>query len=167
MLNSPLSFSGPDVRITSSSSCPNFFHRLQVEYFSWTRLVVHAARVTGIKCNISLNITDSKLVLGKTRLLWSYTQLDQRCRTLGLFSKSSLRCFTVYPINLVEHWSKRWARPSFPLCLIMFRKINSPNEGTLSSYGYVLLVIYFLVHGTKPPSAPKSAKPLVATYSQG
>lgn len=34
------------------------------------------------------------------------------------------------------------------------RKINSPYRGTLSSYGYVLLVIYFLVHVKNPPVLP-------------
>lgn len=34
------------------------------------------------------------------------------------------------------------------------RKINSPYKGTLSSYGYVLLVIYFLVHVKNPPVLP-------------
>ena len=33
-------------------------------------------------------------------------------------------------------------------------KINSPYSGTLSSYGYVLLVIYFLVHVKNPPVLP-------------
>ena len=33
-------------------------------------------------------------------------------------------------------------------------KINSPYKGTLSSYGYVLLVIYFLVHVKSPPVLP-------------
>jgi terminal uridylyltransferase len=41
----------------------------------------------------------------------------------------------------VKVWSKR-------------RKINSPYKGTLSSYGYVLLVIYFLVHVKNPPVLP-------------
>jgi hypothetical protein len=36
----------------------------------------------------------------------------------------------------------------------MSRKINSPYKGTLSSYGYVLLVIYFLVHVKNPPVLP-------------
>ena len=38
--------------------------------------------------------------------------------------------------------------------MISFRKINSPYKGTLSSYGYVLLVIYFLVHVKNPPVLP-------------
>ena len=38
--------------------------------------------------------------------------------------------------------------------LPLHRKINSPYKGTLSSYGYVLLVIYFLVHVKNPPVLP-------------
>lgn len=38
--------------------------------------------------------------------------------------------------------------------LTRLRKINSPYKGTLSSYGYVLLVIYFLVHVKNPPVLP-------------
>ncbi|KAG6820330.1 hypothetical protein H0H93_002179 [Arthromyces matolae] len=36
----------------------------------------------------------------------------------------------------------------------LLMKINSPYKGTLSSYGYVLLVIYFLVHVKNPPVLP-------------
>lgn len=35
-----------------------------------------------------------------------------------------------------------------------YRKINSPYQGTLSSYGYVLLVIFFLVHVKNPAVLP-------------
>lgn len=38
--------------------------------------------------------------------------------------------------------------------MISLRKINSPYSGTLSSYGYVLLVIFFLVHVKNPPILP-------------
>jgi hypothetical protein len=41
-----------------------------------------------------------------------------------------------------------------PIDLSFGRKINSPYRGTLSSYGYVLLVIYFLVHVKNPPVLP-------------
>ena len=34
------------------------------------------------------------------------------------------------------------------------RRINSPYHGTLSSYGYVLLVLYFLIHVKNPPVLP-------------
>jgi hypothetical protein len=63
----------------------------------------------------------------------------------------------------VKVWSKRrlvfsecgryWERAAHPP-LGLYRKINAPYKGTLSSYGYVLLVIYFLVHVKNPPVLP-------------
>lgn len=43
--------------------------------------------------------------------------------------------------NAVKVWTKR-------------RKINNPYRGTLSSYGYVLLVIHFLSHVKQPAVVP-------------
>ncbi|KAJ7222505.1 hypothetical protein GGX14DRAFT_492140 [Mycena pura] len=78
----------------------------------------------GIACDIGF---ENRLALENTRLLMCYAMVDPtRVRTLVLFLKV---------------WSKR-------------RKINSPYKGTLSSYGYVLLVIYFLVHVKNPPVLP-------------
>ncbi|KAI5118625.1 hypothetical protein M0805_006993 [Coniferiporia weirii] len=78
----------------------------------------------GIACDIGF---ENRLALENTRLLLCYSMVDPtRVRTLVLFLKV---------------WSKR-------------RKINSPYQGTLSSYGYVLLVIYFLVHVKNPPVLP-------------
>ncbi|PBK71849.1 PAP/OAS1 substrate-binding domain-containing protein [Armillaria solidipes] len=78
----------------------------------------------GIACDIGF---ENRLALENTRLLMCYAMIDPtRVRTLVLFLKV---------------WSKR-------------RKINSPYKGTLSSYGYVLLVIYFLVHVKNPPILP-------------
>ncbi|KAF8583418.1 hypothetical protein K439DRAFT_1634482 [Ramaria rubella] len=78
----------------------------------------------GISCDIGF---ENRLALENTRLLMSYASVDPlRVRTLVIFLKV---------------WSKR-------------RKINSPYSGTLSSYGYVLLVIYFLVHVKNPPVLP-------------
>ncbi|KAF8638414.1 hypothetical protein AX17_002221 [Amanita inopinata Kibby_2008] len=78
----------------------------------------------GIACDIGF---ENRLALENTRLLMSYAMIDPtRIRTIVLFLKV---------------WSKR-------------RKINSPYKGTLSSYGYVLLVIYFLVHVKNPPVLP-------------
>ncbi|KIY65738.1 hypothetical protein CYLTODRAFT_412395 [Cylindrobasidium torrendii FP15055 ss-10] len=78
----------------------------------------------GIACDIGF---ENRLALENTRLLMCYAMIDPtRVRTLVLFLKV---------------WSKR-------------RKINSPYTGTLSSYGYVLLVIYFLVHVKNPPVLP-------------
>ncbi|KAI9459926.1 hypothetical protein BJY52DRAFT_1186228 [Lactarius psammicola] len=78
----------------------------------------------GIACDIGF---ENRLALENTRLLYCYAMIDPaRVRTLVLFLKV---------------WCKR-------------RKINSPYKGTLSSYGYVLLVIYFLVHVKNPPVLP-------------
>ncbi|KAH9976697.1 hypothetical protein BGW80DRAFT_876007 [Lactifluus volemus] len=78
----------------------------------------------GIACDIGF---ENRLALENTRLLYCYATIDPtRVRTLVLFLKV---------------WCKR-------------RKINSPYKGTLSSYGYVLLVIYFLVHVKNPPVLP-------------
>ncbi|EMD35083.1 hypothetical protein CERSUDRAFT_54323, partial [Gelatoporia subvermispora B] len=78
----------------------------------------------GIACDIGF---ENRLALENTRLLMCYAMIDPaRVRTMVLFLKV---------------WSKR-------------RKINSPYKGTLSSYGYVLLVIYFLVHVKSPPVLP-------------
>ncbi|KAI9508040.1 hypothetical protein F5148DRAFT_1368071 [Russula earlei] len=78
----------------------------------------------GIACDIGF---ENRLALENTRLLFCYAMIDPtRVRILVLFLKV---------------WCKR-------------RKINSPYEGTLSSYGYVLLVIYFLVHVKNPPVLP-------------
>lgn len=78
----------------------------------------------GIACDIGF---ENRLALENTRLLMCYAMIDPtRVRTMVLFLKV---------------WSKR-------------RKINSPYQGTLSSYGYVLLVIYFLVHVKNPAVLP-------------
>ncbi|GAA6060895.1 hypothetical protein JCM10212_000178 [Sporobolomyces blumeae] len=69
---------------------------------------------------------ENRLALENTRLLLTYAMVDPRLRTLVLFLKV---------------WTKR-------------RKINNPYRGTLSSYGYVLLVIHFLAHVKQPPVVP-------------
>ncbi|KNZ62549.1 hypothetical protein VP01_1256g5 [Puccinia sorghi] len=69
---------------------------------------------------------ENRLALENTRLLLTYAMVDPRMRTMVLFLKV---------------WSKR-------------RRINDPYLGTLSSYGYVLLVIYYLVNGRKAPVLP-------------
>lgn len=43
---------------------------------------------------------------------------------------------------------------AFFLGLCSLRKINSPYRGTLSSYGYTLLVLFFLIHIQSPPVLP-------------
>lgn len=83
-----------------------------------------AALSYDIACDIGF---ENRLALENTRLLLSYAMVDpQRLRTLVLF---------------VKVWAKR-------------RKLNSPYTGTLSSYGYTLLVLYFLVHVKTPAVLP-------------
>ncbi|GAA5888496.1 hypothetical protein JCM6882_008643, partial [Rhodosporidiobolus microsporus] len=69
---------------------------------------------------------ENRLALENTRLLLTYALVDTRLRTLVLFLKV---------------WTKR-------------RKINNPYRGTLSSYGYVLLVIHFLASVKQPAILP-------------
>ena len=66
---------------------------------------------------------------------------------LGLHNTQLLRCYSlcdsrVRPIIL---FVKAWAKA---------RKINSSYSGTLSSYGYVLMVLHYLVNVTRPPVLP-------------
>ncbi|KAH7077779.1 hypothetical protein BKA63DRAFT_509041 [Paraphoma chrysanthemicola] len=66
---------------------------------------------------------------------------------LGIFNTHMLRCYSltdprVRPIVLfVKSWAKR-------------RKINSSYSGTLSSYGWVLMVLHYLVNIAQPPVCP-------------
>ncbi|KAI4202148.1 MAG: hypothetical protein LQ350_002815 [Teloschistes chrysophthalmus] len=66
---------------------------------------------------------------------------------LALHNSAMLRCYNlcdprVKPMVLfVKAWTKR-------------RKINSPYHGTLSSYGYVLMVLHYLINITNPPVCP-------------
>jgi terminal uridylyltransferase len=77
-----------------------------------------------ISCDIGF---ENRLALENTRLLLTYAMVDPpRLRTLVLFLKV---------------WTKR-------------RKLNSPYTGTLSSYGYTLLMIFFLTHVKRPAVLP-------------
>ncbi|KAF1932942.1 PAP/OAS1 substrate-binding domain-containing protein [Didymella exigua CBS 183.55] len=66
---------------------------------------------------------------------------------LGIHNTHMLRCYSltdsrVQPMVLfVKSWAKR-------------RKINSAYSGTLSSYGWVLMVLHYLVNVTSPPVCP-------------
>lgn len=66
---------------------------------------------------------------------------------LGLYNTKLLRCYSkcdprVRPMILfVKAWAKR-------------RRINSSYSGTLSSYGYVLMVLHYLVNVVHPPVLP-------------
>eukprot|EP01031_Cornospumella_fuschlensis_P025581 gene25581-30890_t len=56
------------------------------------------------------------LALANTRLLRAYSEVDHRVRLL---------------VYVVKHWARA-------------RQMNSPSNGTLSSYGYILTIIFFL-----------------------
>jgi DNA polymerase sigma len=66
---------------------------------------------------------------------------------LALHNTSLLRCYNICDprihqmILFVKAWAKR-------------RDINSPYKGTLSSYGYVLMVLHYVVNVASPPLAP-------------
>ena len=66
------------------------------------------------------------LGLHNTQLLRCYSMCDTRVRPLILFIKA---------------WVKR-------------RKVNSSYSGTLSSYGYVLMVLHYLINVSQPPVLP-------------
>lgn len=68
----------------------------------------------------------AQLALHNTRLLRCYSLTDPRVRPLVLF---------------VKHWAK-------------VRGINTPYRGTLSSYGYVLMVLHYLINVARPYVCP-------------
>lgn len=118
----------------------------------------------GIACDIGF---ENRLALENTRLLMCYAMIDPtRVRTMVLFRKSACRRFIwlivqrtqLSSCKLVKVWSKRrsvnFIHATATFSYIVNRKINSPYQGTLSSYGYVLLVIYFLVHVKNPAVLP-------------
>jgi terminal uridylyltransferase len=78
-------------------------------------------------CGIQCDINFSNYVaLQNTRLLRTYCLLDERVRRMGL---------------IVKIWAKA-------------RKINTPYRGTLSSYGYILMLLHFLMNIASPPVIP-------------
>ena len=79
----------------------------------------------GVGIQCDINFSNF-LALHNTKLLYCYSLCDPRVKTMVLF---------------VKRWAKR-------------RKINSPYHGTLSSYGYVLMVLHYLINVAKPPVLP-------------
>ncbi|KAK5956415.1 hypothetical protein OHC33_002992 [Knufia fluminis] len=78
-------------------------------------------------CGIQCDINFSNhIALHNSRLLWTYGQCDPRVRHLGIF---------------VKNWAKA-------------RDINTPYRGTLSSYGYILMVLHYLINVAHPPLLP-------------
>lgn len=79
----------------------------------------------GIGIQCDINFSNH-LALHNTLLLRCYNHCDLRVRFAVLFVKA---------------WAKR-------------RRINSPYHGTLSSYGYVLMVLHYLVNIAQPQLVP-------------
>ena len=79
----------------------------------------------GVGIQCDINFSN-ELALHNTHMLRCYSHCDPRIRPMVLFVKA---------------WAKR-------------RKTNSPYTGTLSSYGYVLMVLHFAVNVADPPLAP-------------
>ena len=79
----------------------------------------------GVGIQCDINFSNL-LALHNSHLLRCYSLCDPRVRRMALFVKA---------------WSKK-------------RKINSPYHGTLSSYGYVLMVLHYLVNIAQPPVLP-------------
>lgn len=79
----------------------------------------------GVGIQADINFSNA-LALHNTEMLRCYSLCDPRVQPMVLFVKA---------------WAKR-------------RKINSSYNGTLSSYGYVLMVLHFLINITQPPVLP-------------
>lgn len=79
----------------------------------------------GVGIQCDINFSNP-LAIHNTHLLRCYSLCDPRVRPMVLFVKS---------------WAKR-------------RKINSSYSGTLSSYGWVLMVLHYLVNVAQPPVCP-------------
>ena len=79
----------------------------------------------GVGIQCDINFSNH-LALHNSHLLKCYASCDPRVRQMVLFVKA---------------WSKK-------------RKINTPYHGTLSSYGYVLMVLHYLVNIANPPVVP-------------
>lgn len=80
---------------------------------------------SGVGVQCDINFS-AQLALQNTHLLRCYSLTDDRVRPLVLF---------------VKHWAK-------------VRGINTPYRGTLSSYGYVLMVLHYLVNVARPFVCP-------------
>jgi len=79
----------------------------------------------GVGVQCDINFS-AHLALQNTTLLRCYSHTDPRVRPLILF---------------VKHWAK-------------MRGINTPYRGTLSSYGYVLMMLHYLVNVAQPFVCP-------------
>lgn len=94
------------------------------------RARIPVVKFTEPKSGVACDVClDNVLATRNTALLRTYARVDARVRQL---------------VFAIKFWAKR-------------RKINSTYEGTLSSYAYVILVIFFL-QTTSPPVLPNLQK---------
>lgn len=92
-----------------------------------TPVIDHAKLEFVGDCGIQCDINfTNHVALHNTKMLWTYGQCDTRVRLMGIF---------------VKNWVKA-------------RAINTPYHGTLSSYGFVLMVLHYLMNVTNPPVVP-------------
>ncbi|KAJ9634758.1 hypothetical protein H2204_006207 [Knufia peltigerae] len=78
-------------------------------------------------CGIQCDVNFTNFVaVHNSHLLWTYQSLDSRVGDVGTF---------------VKIWAKA-------------RDINTPYRGTLSSYGYILMVLHYLMNVASPPVIP-------------
>ncbi len=96
---------------------------------------------SGVGIQCDINFSNH-LAVQNTLLLRCYNQCDARVKPMVL---------------AVKAWAKH-------------REINSPYHGTLSSYGYVLMVLHFLANVASPPVVPNLQQawkyPKPGTWSQ-
>lgn len=91
---------------------------------------------SGVGIQCDINFSNP-LAFHNTLLLRCYSHCDPRVRPMVLFVKA---------------WAKR-------------RLINSARNGTLSSYGYVLMVLHFLVNIARPPVLPNLQLPVQGVWT--
>ncbi|KAJ9300282.1 hypothetical protein DTO271G3_2399 [Paecilomyces variotii] len=67
--------------------------------------------------------------------------------SLAIYNSELLRCYSLCDerVRLLGIFIKKWAKA---------RKINSAYHGTLCSYGYILMVIHYLINVAQPPVIP-------------
>ncbi|RPA91965.1 hypothetical protein L873DRAFT_1751119 [Choiromyces venosus 120613-1] len=135
ILTSPYSedlFSIPDEDDESNSLPHNLAKEFQAEGFEVTlllrtrvpimKLALKATDENSFDLNCDIGFNND-LGVHNTRMLQTYSRCDPRVKEMVLF---------------IKWWAKK-------------RHINSTYRGTLSSYGYVLMIIHFLINVVDPP----------------
>ncbi|KAI3660631.1 hypothetical protein MP638_004623 [Amoeboaphelidium occidentale] len=112
----------------------------EIKILTKTRVPIVKMRDSETSLNIDIGYNNFLGVVN-TRLLLTYSLIDPRFKQMVL---------------LVKCWAKR-------------RTINDTYSGTLSSYGYVLMVIHFLQYACFPPVLPnlQNIEPMKRPYKHG